>query len=158
MSDDILDINKIVAAVLATIEDPKNLKEAADVAIDLAQTRTRLGKGVLKAEAKPTPLKKLTPRTVEIRKGLKKEGKLTGKGATPKRSGINRTGETLESMYAKSKRGEVEIQLDKRGTKVAAELEKISTNFIFMNLSKSEAKAMVAVLNEKVRKLGEKLK
>lgn len=159
MADSIKKIQFIVETAIKEVEKKDNLKEAADVAIERMKKRTRLGKGVLKPEGQATSLKPLEPSTVNIRKTLKKAGRLTGPGATPSKSGVNRTGATLESLHSVAKDGAVAIELDADGTKVAEDLIKIDKQrFTFMNLSKAEVKAMTDVLEEKVQKLDSKLR
>jgi hypothetical protein len=156
MANKLTDISLLVQSAVDEIKDKNNLKEAAENTIERIQQRTRLGKGVNKPEGSATPLKKLEPKTVEVRKSLKSAGKLTGKGASPAKSGINRTGKTLDSMHSVSKKGEVTIQLDKEGERVATEVQAIDPQrFTFMNLSKAEVTAMVKELEEKARKAGQ---
>jgi hypothetical protein len=147
----------IVNSLIKEVNKKENLKVAADAAIDHMKKRTRLGKGVKEPEGKTTSLKKLEPSTVEIRKSLRKQGKLTGPGATPGKSGINRTGKTLESLNTKALDGSVTIQLDQEGERVASELIKIDKDFTFMNLSKVEVKTMTEILEKAVATAAKKL-
>jgi hypothetical protein len=159
MADSLNKINLLVQAAVNECTRKENLEEAANAVIERVKTRTRLGKGVNKPEGNAVPLKKLEPKTVEVRKALQKAGKLSGTGAKPSKSGINRTGKTLDSMHAVAKNKEVTIQLDNDGEKVATELAAIDpSRFTFMNLSKAEVKAMTDILEEKVQKLDQKTK
>lgn len=156
---DLDDIAKLVSLAIEEVTKKENLEEAAIVAIERIKKRTRLGKGVTKPLAEATPLKKLEPSTVRVRKSLKSQGKLTGPGAKPSKSGINRTGKTLDGIFASAKTGQVEIELRPESQRVAEELLKIdSQRFQFMNLSKAEVKVMIEILQEKVQKLDKRLK
>lgn len=156
MADKLGKIPLIVNSLIEEVNKKENLKEAADSAIEQMKKRTRLGKGVKEPEGSTTPLKKLEKSTVEVRKSLKSQGKLTGPGATPAKSGVNRTGKTLESLNSKALDGHVTIQLDQEGERVAADLINIDKDFTFMNLSKVEVKTMTEVLEKAVEKAAKK--
>jgi hypothetical protein len=159
MANKLTDIPLIVQSVVDEIKKKDNLQEAGDLVVERVKTRTRLGKGVITSGGTATPLKALEPTTVEIRKSLKNQGKLTGPGATPAKSGINRTGSTLESLHAIASDSKVVIQLDVEGEKVAKRLLDLDRNgFTFMNLSKAELKAMADLLEEKARIAGQRQK
>jgi hypothetical protein len=158
MAINLEDIKGLLLEAIDIVQDKKTLEEAGKELVPEIQKRVRIGKGVNKPEGSPTALKPLEPKTKLIRKDLKRKGLLSGPGATPAKSGVNRTGKTLEGMHAEAKDGELEIKLTGDGQRVALELAKIdSQRFTFMNLSKGETKRLVDFLEDKVKSLSKKL-
>ena len=147
------DIPKLLKVTSDTLKSKKTMKVLGDELAERIVKRTRLGKGVKKPLAEATPLKNLETSTKSERKRLKKQGKLTGKGAKPSKAGLNRTGEMLDDVKAKVRQGELEIVLNSQKSKDKAEnLIKIDKDNTFMNVSKAEFKGAARTLNDILNK------
>lgn len=108
------------------------------VSTDLVK-RTKVGKGVKENFDPPHKLPELKDNTVKTRRSLRKSGRLTGKGATPKKSNVTRSGEMLDSVTYGVGRGQVEIKLQGREQeKKATRLLAVSPDYQFMRVSKQE--------------------
>lgn len=109
--------------------------------------RTRLGNGVIENLAPTHKLKKLKTSTVKERRRLKKIGFLTGPGATPAKSGLNRTGSLLEDIKLNVQKARVQFKLGTTdNVKKAQNLKKIvktGNRYVFMNLSNAEFKSFL---------------
>jgi hypothetical protein len=143
---DLGDISKLAKKAVDEAKSEKTLKKLATDLVERVQKRTRLGRGVKKEEGPTHVLPRLKNKTINERKRLRRQGDLTGPGATPTKSGINRSGDTLESMHAEVDKGKIEIKLDAKGTKVARELETLDEGFTFMNLSSAEVKSAISFI------------
>lgn len=144
------DIGKIIAQAVGS---KKVLEEAANILLESIPKRTRLGKGVKDAEGPTHQLPLLKQKTKYNRKLLAKDGKLTGPGATPAKSGLNKSGDLLNNLTSVVKKGEFDIKLkDTKEESKANYLLKIDPNYSFMNVSKAEMnrviKAMSATITE----------
>ena len=144
-------MDRIVQAVLNAALSKHTMSKVGVAAVERIRTRTRLGKGVTKNSTDPSKLPKLKPQTVEVRKSLKRAGRLTGPNATPGKSALNRTGALLEDLDYVAGYGKLAIGL-KSGEqrRIAAELQ--SSGFVFMNLSKAEIKGLSKIIREEVKK------
>lgn len=149
------DLPKIVAEALQSEEI---LDRAGKVATAAIPKRTRLGKGVKENLGPTHKLPKLRETTVNIRKKLKKEGGLTGPGATPGKSAINRTGEALNSIDYSVKGGELNIFLDSSQEKKVDDLIAIDNNYSFMKLSRAEFRAVLKTINERLDRIIKKIR
>lgn len=159
MSLKLTDLQKIVLQAVKEVRKKENLQEAGELAIKAMKIRTRTGRGVNEPEGKTVALKKLEPTTKKVRRHLKKKGKLTGENAQPAKSGVNRSGKTLDSLHAEAKEGFLQIKLDAAGELVQKFLQQIDkARFTFMNLSKGEARIITEYLENKVESINKKLK
>lgn len=149
-------IKKIPKIITETV-DKELMNDLGKESVERITRRTRVGKGVRKNEGPTHKLPKLKNRTVKERQRLKNKGELTGPGATPGRSGVNRTGKTLNEMEYVAGNSEVEIKLSKEGQRRARNIVKIDPDYEFMNLSKSEVKSLVKIIEEKVIQVIKKL-
>lgn len=146
------DIGKILSNAVKAVSNKRTLDKVGEDLVERIKTRTRLGKGVKKPEGVAHQLPTLQPKTKRNRKSLKRSGKLTGPGATPAKSGINRTGETLESLDHEVGNKEIKIRLNSRGERVASELINQDRDFTFMNVSKPELNSIVETLDKEIQK------
>lgn len=141
MAAKLSDIGRIIEQALKS----KTVLEAGGKSATRAiKKRTRLGKGVKENLGPSHKLPQLKTKTVTNRKLLKKKGELTGVGATPAKSAVNRSGEMIDSVNFGVGRGKLEIKL--KGSKQemkAQNLLKISSDYAFMNLSKAEFNRMI---------------
>lgn len=150
------DIGKIVTQALQSNTALNNAGKSMKRAIT---KRTRLGYGVSENGADRHKLPNLSPKTVENRKRLKKAGKLTGPKATPGKSGLNRTGEMLESIKYASGKGKLEIRLgDAKQEQKAQDLVDLNPNYEFMNLSKPEIVRMIKAMTGTILGILKKIK
>jgi hypothetical protein len=146
-------ISKLAQEAIDAATSKETLTSLGNALADKVKNRTRLGRGVKKDGAASHALPKLKEKTVVNRKRLKERGKLTGPGATPAKSGINRTGTTLESMTSKVTQNSIEIKLDSSGERVTKELIGLSDEFTFMNLSKPEIKFAESFIENAINKV-----
>lgn len=147
------DIHKLVLSAIKRVSSKELLQEVGEVMTEDVKKRTRLGRGVNKPEGPSSLLKPLEPRTKTNRKALKKRGKLTGPGATPAKSGLNATGQMLDSLKVEAKTGSFTITLDTEGARKAELVAQIDRNrFTFMNLSKGEVLRMIRLMEEDLKK------
>lgn len=150
------DIGKIIAQAL---QSKPVLEEGAKVIVEAVPLRTRLGKGVKEAEGPALPLPKLKTKTKSNRKLLAEKGELTGPGATPAKSGLNRTGDMLSGLKAIIKNGKFEIRLkDKQQEIKAGHVLKNNPDFAFMNISKAEMNRMIKAMSVKITEILSKIK
>lgn len=153
------DIAKKLPQIIKETLDKKLLDDIGNTSVSRIRKRTRTGKGVKENDGPTHKLPSLKPSTIKRRQNLKSKGKLTGPGATPARSGVNQTGKTLNEMNYKVKgRDSVEIRLSPEGEKRAENIIGINSNYEFMNLSKSEIKALIKIVEEKIISVINKLK
>ena len=146
------DIRKIIQSAVDTITDRRTLDKLGEDLVERIKTRTRTGKGVREPEARPHRLPALKTNTKRNRRRLKRQGGLTGPGATPAKSGVNRTGTTLNSMSHRVQDNEIQIRLDAKGEDVAEDLIRIDKDYTFMNVSQPEIKAFVEALEKEIEK------
>lgn len=148
------DIDKIVLSAVKKLTNKDNLEDIGNILAEDVKKRTRLGRGVPKSEGETIKLKPLEPKTKLNRKLLKKQGKLTGPNATPAKSGLNQTGQMLESLTVKSKLANFTIELDAEGKRKAELVAKIDKQrFTFMNFSKAEVKRMIRLMEESIKNI-----
>ena len=153
MSLKLNDIAALVKAAVVKLTDKDVLAEIAEVIKEDVKKRTRLGRGVPKSEGPSTLLKPLEPSTKRKRRYLKSKGKLTGPGATPAKSGLNQSGQMLDSLEVKTKDGSFTLTLDQEGLRKAEYVEAIDKQrFTFMNLSKGEVQRIIKLLEIEARK------
>lgn len=129
------DISKIIEDAFNSQEITEAIGKAASRAI---VTRTRTGRGVSANLETSKPLPRLKENTKRVRRYLKKKGELTGPGATPGKSALNRSGKLLESVNYVAKPGEVVISVSASQAKKVEYLININSDYRFMNLSKAE--------------------
>lgn len=147
-------LSKITQIIKTAITKKSVLDAAGKSAVESIVKRTRLGRGVGKNLGSSSPLPRLKESTVKTRKYLKQKGQLTGPNATPAKSGLNRTGELLNSVEYKISSGSVNIELaDKANKDKATDLIKIDKDYTFMNLSKPEFARMIKAMSDQVAKI-----
>jgi len=134
------------------------LEKAGQIAVERIPKRTRLGNGVRENLGDSHKLPPLKESTVKIRKDLQKQGRLTGPLATPKKSGINRTGKALNSIKAISQPGHLEITLDKSQQAKVDDLIKINPDYSFMKLSKPEFKAVFKAITDQIDRIVKRIR
>jgi len=155
---DLKDLANVFIKAIRAAESNATLNKIKDAIIPQIQTRTRLGKGVTKPEGNTTNLKRLERKTKINRQGLKRKGQLTGPGAQPAKSGLNRSGQMLNSLKGKVSTSNIEITLDREGERKAVAVQKIDPNgFTFMNLSKGETKQVTDIIDDAVNDILKKL-
>ena len=93
------------------LQSKKNLDKLGTELVKEIQVRTQLGKGVDKSEGKAQKLKAIKPATKTARKRMKKRGELSSK-TTPARSNLTATGDMVESIDHKVKKGSLLITVD----------------------------------------------
>ena len=134
---------KKLAKSITNLGSQSVLDPLGEELVDRIKKRTRLGKGVKDNFGPSHALPKLQDKTKANRRRLKKQGKLTGPKATPAKSGLNRTGQMLDSMTHKSGENSLEIKLDALGEKKAEELIALDSQWTFMNISKAEFRGLL---------------
>ena len=154
----IRNIDKLLERALMIITRRPFLDKLGSDTVKQIKKRTRLGFGVREPEAQTNKLPDLQPQTVRERKRLKRNNKLTGPRATPTKSGINRTGSTLESLDYNVVGDEIQIRLSKDGERVATELIDLDRDYTFMNLSKGEVNEITKVIEDEIVKELSKIK
>jgi len=126
-------------------------KQVGEEAREIVKERTRRGFGVTKNEGKKQRLKKLEPSTRNIRKSVKKLGKLSSETSVNK-SNFTRTGQTLDNMKVMPSKSKVRVEVDSHGKQAIKTTEKISTKFNFVALSKSEVKVIKKSIEAELQK------
>lgn len=144
------DIDKFIKKKL---ESKEILETIGEIAVESIKKRTRLGRGVKENGGASHKLPILKEKTVTNRKALKRSGQLTGKGATPRKSGLNQTGELLDSIDYKVKSKSVEISVGNDQERKAENVLSISPNFSFMKLSKAELNRVFKEVSQVLGKL-----
>lgn len=133
------------------------LRNIAKTLVKRIRTRTRLGKGVKPAIGddfqKTHRLSRLKESTIQRRRRLKRAGGLTGPQAQPARSGINRTGRTLNRLHFSIFGNKLEIKLDQMGEKIVEHLLDIDPEFDFMNLSAAEFRFIIDEIEKEINKI-----
>jgi len=154
---DLNDLRGFMVDLNQTINSPRFLKQICQALIKRIRVRTRLGKGAKPPEGDRYPtahkLPKLKDKTILRRKRMKRAGKLTGPGARPPKSGINRTGGTLNQIHIAASGREVSLRLGQKGKRIAIELAKINPDFEFFNLSKAEFNFLRDEIQKEVDKI-----
>lgn len=148
---------KVAEAVRNVKNDGKLKKELAEEALESVKRRTKLGRGVGKPEGPSNKLPSLKTKTVSTRKSLKRTGGLSST-ATPAKSNVTRSGKTLDSLKVEIKSDGFNIELDKRGERVAKELIAIDKDYTFMNLSKAEVNRLVKIIEQQIQRFVGKIK
>jgi len=149
------DIGRLISQAL---KSNKILDAGGKAAVRAIPKRTRLGKGVRENLGQTHKLPALKTKTVKNRTRLKKTGKLTGKGATPKKSGLNSSGKMLDSLKYGVGRGTLEIKLEKDQERKATALTKVNNDFVFMNLSAAEFKRVLKAMTKQIEQALKKVK
>jgi hypothetical protein len=150
------DIGKLITQAL---ESKVVLDEGAKVLVESIPIRTRLGKGVKEAEGPTHALPNLKQKTKYNRKLLASKGELTGPGATPSKSGLNRSGDLLNSIKSIVTKGRIQVELNSNKEKQKAEhLLKIDPLYEFMNVSRAEMNRMIKAMSEKITEILNKVK
>lgn len=158
MAINLKDIPKLVQAAVDTIGKKRTLTTVAKKLVPRIQTRVRVGKGVQENLGNPHSLPVLKDKTKRNRTSLKKQGKLTGPGAKPAKSALNRTGALVGDIGFETKTNELEIkfksqaQLDKMEDLIA-----LDRKYTIMNISKAEfkfaLKELSAIIERALRRL-----
>jgi len=143
-------LTDITSIIRKAIESKRVLEAAATVAIRSIPKRTRLGKGVQNNLGPTHKLPNLKTKTVKNRSRLKKLGQLSGQGATPKKSGLNKSGDMLDSLTSNVGRGKVEIKLEPNQQDKANALLKIDPKYQFMRLSAAEFKRVLKAMTKQI--------
>lgn len=144
------DLPRIVRQIL---ESEVILEDAAKEIKASIPKRTRLGKGVKENLGSTHTLPELKTKTRNTRAGLKKRGLLTGPGATPAKSGVNRSGATLESLDVKVSKGQIDVELSPEQQKKYTQLLKIDGDYQFMRLSAAEFKRVLKRMTNRVNRI-----
>lgn len=151
MAAKLSDIGKIIEQAL---KSKRVLEAGGEEAVESIKKRTRLGKGVKENLGGSHKLPRLTTKTVTNRKLLKKKGELTGFGASPTKSAINRSGDTIDNVRFGVGKGKMVIDLKSNKAKtVAQNLLKIDPNYAFMNLSKAEFNRMIKKMSSVITEI-----
>jgi hypothetical protein len=124
------------------------MEEVAKVAKDIVIERTSRGFGVDKSEGKKERLKALSPRYKKQRRRLKKAGKLSGE-TTPNKSNLTQTRQMLNSVASKALTGVGIVYIDNSEARDKAEYQE-DAGRKFMNLSKTETKQLVKLIEEQI--------
>jgi hypothetical protein len=148
------DIPRIVKRLL---EREVILKEGAKAIERAIPRRTRLGKGVKENLGPTHKLPSLRESTVSIRKKLKKTGGLTGPGATPKKSGFNRTGDSLNNLKVEVSRGKIEVSLAPADQDKLIDALQIDPDYQFMRLSRAEFRRMLIAMTKRIEQALKKI-
>ena len=100
----------------------------------------------------------LKEKTKQNRRGLKKQGKLTGPGAKPAKSALNRTGALVGDIGFETESNKLEIKFksDAQESKMR-DLIALDRKYTIMNISKAEfkfvLKEMSAIIERALRRL-----
>lgn len=144
-------LDKLIDRIIEIAVGKDTMQKVATEARERIVRRTRTGKGVTQTGAQPSPLRDLTPATVNIRKNLREQGKLTGPGARPSKSAVNRTGAMLDSLKPEAERGQARVVFGSgEQERKADELQ--SNGFVFMNLSEPEIKGLHRVIKNEIKR------
>lgn len=117
-------INQQLAdAIVDVIKDIKRVTESRDTANFIGKTateivvdRTRDGKSIDRNKGKTQPMKELQPQTVDIRRNLRKNGKLSPKTSPPK-SNMTRSGSLMDNLHHTIKTDEIVIKSKRNDTR-----------------------------------------
>lgn len=146
ISDDI--INQIQRALNAGISG-NSLKDIAKDTAKSVQTRSRLGKSVVKDGANVSRLEQLKPTYKKQRKGLKKGGKLSNK-TTPNKSNLTKSGSMLNNIKSRTTTNGFEIYIN--GEKNQEKAKYVQKNRPFMFLAKFEIKLIIESIIDRIRR------
>lgn len=154
---DLNDLSNFADDIKRLQQNKAFLRKVGRLLTNRIRLRTKLGRGA-KAPTGDTfrpshKLPALKQSTKQRRRRLNREGKLTGRGATPARSGVNRSGKTLGFMHFRVKGRELNIKLDPRGIKVQDHLVEINPDYEFFNLSRAEFKFLVSLIGKELEKI-----
>ena len=114
--------------------------------VKTVKARTRDGLGVKNNGGKESKLKPIKKATKNIRKDLKKKGRLSGK-TTPETSNLTRSGRMLDNIGYKASKNEVVVA--PKG-KEQLKARKVSKDRPFMNLSKKEIKEVTKLVADEI--------
>lgn len=89
------------ASAVKGVHTPEYMKEVGDFAAKRIKTRTKLGWSVKDTGAQKERMKPLKQTSVEQRKKMLEQGRLSGL-TTPKKSNLTRTGQLLDSIRPKN--------------------------------------------------------
>lgn len=143
-------VDKLIRDIIKIATGKETMAKVAEEARKRIVTRTRVGKGVPENGAGPTALPALKESTVETRKALKKAGNLTGPGATPSKSALNRTGAMLNDLKAVSEDAKAMVVFGTQSEAAKAD-DLQSRGFVFMNLSKPEINALIKIIRDEIK-------
>lgn len=124
------------------------LSAAATKAAELVKTRTRKGFGVANEGGPQKRLKPLSPKYIEKRKKLAARGQLSPE-TSPARSNLTKTGDMLNDIKTSVGTNEARVYID--SAKNVTKAENVQKDRPFMNLSASEKKEIVKIINEKIK-------
>lgn len=151
------DLSKAIGEIQQYTKTRRFLQQIGKVLVDRIRVRTRLGKGVKEENGNnfrnPHSLPRLKQQTVSRRQRLRRAGGLTGFGATPAKSGLNRSGKLLDRLHFKIEGRELIITLDPRGKIIAEKLMEDNPDWEFMNLSKPEFNYLVDTISKDVERI-----
>jgi hypothetical protein len=140
-----ISVDELARIIVQAATGKETMDKVGKEAISRIQKRTRIGK-----TPQGGPQKALKESTVERRARLSKAGGLTGPGARPKKSAVNRTGEMLNDLTYNAQDGKLEVGFatSRQGDKS----DKLhGMGFSFMDLSKAEIKGLTDIISRAVR-------
>ena len=144
------DLPTIIEGAIDTVLTSRFNKLVGTKVKDLIVKRTRLGRGVDKDGDSALPLKALKKQTKLRRSRLKKHGKLTGTGATPAKSAVNRSGSLLNTLEVKANKTSFTIKPSFENQNKAEFLD--DKGFKFLNASKAEINFVEKELTKEIEK------
>ena len=153
-----LKLRQLESRIRVALKSEKALNAIGKSAVRSIKRRVRSGRTVLENGDKSFTFPVLQESTKKVRKSLKKRGLLTGKGATPGKSAVNRTGELIDSVeykvYKNANISFVNIQIKNfKNQKKLNELIKINKSYNFMHLSKTELRRIRRALEGVVEEI-----
>jgi hypothetical protein len=148
------DLDKLIQQA---IDSETILTKAAKILEETVKARTRSGQGVLKNLGTTHPLPELKESTVRRRNRLARNGGLTGPGAVPEKSGLNRTGELLNSVKVTPTKKQMEVTVGVDQVQKVDELLSINKKYQFMRISSEEFEKALKTIENKLDGLIKKI-
>ena len=147
---DLKDLQRKLNNIRKNIGSQKTMQDVADQMSETVKTRTKSGKGVSKNGGNTDKLKPLKASTKARRRRLRASGDLSGE-TTPDKSNLTQRGEMINSVKGKGSKNLAEISVIGEKNKNKAE-NQANNGRTFMNLSKSEIKKAVNIIEEDIKK------
>lgn len=125
--------------------EKRTMEAIGSLSTIMIKERTARGRTFDKIGGKNVKFKPLDKDTVTRRKSLKKQGKLTGPKATPKKSSVTRSGDMINSTDWKARKGETTIQPKERKERKKAQ-DNADLGRKYIGLTKQEINKLTKVV------------
>lgn len=143
-------IRNLIRSIINSHQSISTAKAVARYIEPVMKKRIRTSGGVSEHKAPRQNLPKLKESTVKRRRAAKSAGELTGTGAIPELSAINRTGKLIGAITFSPEHAKVDVTIENNQSYKLEELVSENPKWQVMRISDKEDKAIIELLEARL--------